>query len=270
MFKRKHFIIYLSIFLLCLLSLSTTAQQLAPNSLTNPTGASTPLIQTGQNDLSINLSLEGQSFTKAVNIFLLLTFLSLLPSFIMMMTSFTRIVIVLTFLKQALGTQNAPSTKIVSGLALFLTIFIMEPVYQNIYDNAIIPYSKKEISQTVAIDKAVVPLKKFMLRQTRDNDLLMFMDLAKIKTVEKPEDLSLKVVIPAFLISELKTSFQMGFLIYLPFLVIDLVIATLLMSMGMMMLPPAMISLPFKLLLFIMVDGWSLLTFSMVSSFSTG
>lgn len=271
MFKRKHLFILLALAFVCLISSSAIAQQVTPVTPTAPTPPNTtPLIQTGQDDLSINLSLEGQNFTKAVNIFLLLTFLSLLPSFIMMMTSFTRIVIVLTFLKQALGTQNAPSAKIVSGLALFLTIFIMEPVYQEVYDNAIIPYSKKEITQNVAMERGAAPIKKFMLRQTRDNDLLMFMDLAKIESVEKPEALPLKVVIPAFLISELKTAFQMGFLIYLPFLVIDMVIATLLMSMGMMMLPPAMISLPFKLLLFIMVDGWSLLTFSMVSSFSTG
>ena len=265
MFKRKHLLILLGLTLLCVLSSTALAQQVAP---TPP--ATAPLVQTGQDDISINLSLEGQNFTKAVNIFLLLTFLSLLPSFIMMMTSFTRIVIVLTFLKQALGTQNAPSAKIVSGLALFLTIFIMEPVYQEVYDKAIIPYSNKEISQSVAMERGAAPIKQFMLRQTRDNDLLMFMDLGKIKSVDSPENLPLKVVIPAFLISELKTAFQMGFLIYLPFLVIDMVIATLLMSMGMMMLPPAMISLPFKLLLFIMVDGWSLLTFSMVSSFSTG
>ena len=218
-------------------------------------------------DLGVKVDLEGGNFSKAVNILLLLTMLSLVPSFIMMMTSYTRIVIVLNFLKQAMGTQQAPSNKVVSSLALFLSIFIMYPVYTNIYKDAITPYSEKKISDKEAINKGIKHIKVFMLRQTRDSDLLMFMDLAKQDPVETPEELSMHIVIPAFLISELKTAFQMGFLIYLPFLVIDLVIATLLMSMGMMMLPPVMISLPFKLLLFIMVDGWAMLIYSLVSSF---
>ena len=185
----------------------------------------------------------------------------------MMMTSFTRIVIVLNFLKQAMGTHTAPSAKIISALALFLSIFIMYPVYEKVYSEAVIPFSNNEISEEEAIDRGIVHIKKFMLRQTRENDLLMFMDLAKQAPVESPEDLSMRIVIPAFLISELKTAFQMGFLIYLPFLVIDLVIATILMAMGMMMLPPVMISLPFKLLLFILVDGWGLLIYNLVGSF---
>jgi flagellar biosynthesis protein FliP len=218
-------------------------------------------------DIGINVSLEGGNFSKAVNILLLMTMLSLVPSFIMMMTSFTRIVIVLNFLKQAMGTQQTPSPKIVTSLALFLSIFIMYPVYTQIYDDAITPYTEKKINQDVAMERGITHIKKFMLKQTRDADLLMFMDLAKQEAVESPEELSLRIVIPAFLISELKTAFQMGFLIYLPFLVIDLVIATMLMAMGMMMLPPVMISLPFKLLLFILVDGWGLLIYNLVASF---
>ena len=217
--------------------------------------------------IGINLSLEGNSFSKAVNILLLMTMLSLVPSFIMMMTSFTRIVIVLNFLKQALGTQSAPSAKVVSALALFLSIFIMYPVYDRVYNEAVIPFSNNEIKEEQAIEIGIKHIKDFMLRQTRENDLLMFMDLAKHEPVDSPEDLSMRIVIPAFLISELKTAFQMGFLIYLPFLVIDLVIATMLMAMGMMMLPPVMISLPFKLLLFILVDGWGLLIYNLVGSF---
>ncbi len=217
--------------------------------------------------IGVNLSLEGSSFSKAVNILLLMTMLSLVPSFIMMMTSFTRIVIVLNFLKQAMGTQSAPSAKVVSALALFLSIFIMYPIYDKVYNEAVIPYSNNEIKEDEAIKIGIKHIKGFMLRQTRENDLLMFMDLAKHEPVDSPEDLSMRIVIPAFLISELKTAFQMGFLIYLPFLVIDLVIATILMAMGMMMLPPVMISLPFKLLLFILVDGWGLLIYNLVGSF---
>lgn len=217
--------------------------------------------------IGVNLSLEGSSFSKAVNILLLMTMLSLVPSFIMMMTSFTRIVIVLNFLKQAMGTQSAPSAKVVSALALFLSIFIMYPIYDKVYNEAVIPFSKNEIKEEEAIKIGVKHIKSFMLRQTRESDLLMFMDLAKQAPVNSPEELSMRIVIPAFLISELKTAFQMGFLIYLPFLVIDLVIATILMAMGMMMLPPVMISLPFKLLLFILVDGWGLLIYNLVGSF---
>ncbi|MCH2205619.1 MAG: flagellar type III secretion system pore protein FliP [Lentisphaerales bacterium] len=221
----------------------------------------------GQNDIGIKFSLEGQSFSKAVNIFLLLTMLSIVPSLIMMMTSFTRIVIVLNFLKQAMGTQSVPSPKIVSSLALFLSVFIMYPVYNQVYNDAIIPFSNEELSEKEAIEKGIGHVKDFMLNQTRDSDLIMFMDLAGQDPVKSAKELSLRIIIPAFMISELKTAFQMGFLIYLPFLVIDLVIATLLMAMGMMMLPPVMISLPFKLLLFILVDGWGLLIYSLVSSF---
>lgn len=218
--------------------------------------------------VNFKLSLEGGSFSKAINILLLMTALSLVPSAVMMMTSFTRIMIVLSFLKQALGAQSAPSAKVIAALALFLTLFIMQPVWVKIYHEAIVPYSEKKLDEKAALDRGVVPLKEFMLRQTRESSLLLFMDLANMEPVESPESLPMTIVIPAFMISELKTAFQMGFLIYLPFLLIDIVVSTCLMSMGMMMLPPMMISLPFKLLLFIIIDGWGLLIRSLVSSFS--
>ncbi len=218
-------------------------------------------------EVMFKLSLEGGSFSKAVNIFLLLTMLSLLPSAVLLMTSFTRIVIVFGFLKQAIGTAQAPSARVIAGLALFLTIFIMQPVWTEVYNDAVVPYSEGKIDQKAAMGKAVTPLKIFMLKQTRESSLLMFMDLANMEPVESPEDLPMTVVMPSFIVSELRTAFQMGFLIYLPFLIIDIVISTVLMSMGMMMLPPTMISLPFKLLLFILVDGWDITVKSLVASF---
>jgi len=220
------------------------------------------------NEVAFKLNLEsGGGFTKAVNILLFMTLLSLVPSAVMLMTSFTRILIVMGFLRQALSTQNAPSPRVTAALALFLTIFIMQPVWTEVYETAIVPYSEKQIEDKEAFDRATVPLKNFMLKQTRESSLLLFMDLAGMEPVESANDLPMTVIIPSFIISELKTAFQMGFLIYLPFLLIDIVISTVLMSMGMMMLPPMMISMPFKLLLFIIVDGWSLVVRSMVSSF---
>ncbi len=219
-------------------------------------------------NVSLNLSVNGGGdFTKAVNILLLMTALSLAPAAVMMMTSFTRIVIVLSFLRQALGAQNVPSARITSALALFLTLFIMQPVWTEIYTKAVEPFSKQQISEKVAFDNAVRPLKEFMLRQTRETSLLLFMEMSNMEPVDDPEKLPMTVVIPAFMLSELKTAFQIGFLIYLPFLLVDAVVATALMSMGMMMLPPTMISMPFKLLLFIVVDGWTLMVRSLVDSF---
>ncbi len=221
-------------------------------------------------EVGIKVSLEGESFGKAINIFILMTILSLVPSIIMMMTSFTRILIVLSFLKKAMGTMQTPSAKIVAALSLFLTIFIMQPVWTKIYEESIEPYSKEEISSEEAINKAVDPIKEFMLRQTRDSSLLLFIELSEtnLEDIKTEQDLPMTVIVPAFMISELKTAFQMGFLIYLPFLLIDIVVATTLMSMGMMMLPPMMISMPFKLLLFILVDGWGLVIKSLVNSFA--
>lgn len=220
--------------------------------------------------LDIGTSDNPKDVSSSIQILLLLTVLSLAPSILMMMTSFTRIVIILSFLRNALGTQQMPPNQVLIGLALFLTLFIMAPVGKEINDNAYGPYSKGEITQQAAIDKSSAIIKNFMYKYIYEKDLALFVSLSGGKTpVKKAElsNLSLTVVIPAFLISELKTAFQIGFLIYLPFLVIDMVVSSTLMSMGMMMLPPVMISLPFKILLFIMVDGWNLLTKTIVNSF---
>lgn len=219
-------------------------------------------------EVGLKVSLHGENFSRAVSVFLLITALSLAPAFIMMMTSFTRIVVVLSFLKKAIGTQQAPSGKIVSALALFLTFFIMEPVWIRVRTESIVPFSQNEITEEIALNRACEPLKEFMLRQTRENTLLTFMEMGNIPPVQNPQQLPMRVVIPSFMVSELQTAFQMGFLIYLPFLVIDAVVATFLMSMGMMMLPPMMVSLPFKLLLFTMVDGWRLVVRALVTSFT--
>ena len=229
-------------------------------------------IKAGPGEVTLKLGLEGESFSKAVNVFLMLTLLSLAPGIIILMTSFTRIVIVLSFFRQALGAQQIPSGRIINGLALFLTLFIMQPTWQRISDEAIKPYTDKQITQQQAIDRAIVPVKDFMLNQMlkgeREDELLLFMDLAKHPEVEDPHELPMRIIIPAFILSELKIAFQMGFLVFLPFLVIDMVVSTVLMSLGMMMLPPAMVSLPMKLLLFILVDGWTLLVSGIVNSFN--
>ncbi len=197
----------------------------------------------------------------------LLTVLSLAPSIIIMLTSFTRIVIVLNFLKQAMGTQNAPPNQVVMGLALFLTFFIMQPTINAINENALQPYLNKEIDYKVAIDEAVGPLKNFMLRQTSEKELALFLRISKTENPSSIADIGMPVLIPAFILSELKTAFIIGFLLYIPFLVIDMVVASVLMSMGMMMLPPVMISMPFKLILFVMVDGWHIVVRQVVLSF---
>lgn len=202
----------------------------------------------------------------SLQIVLLLTVLTLAPSILIMMTSFTRIVIVLSFLRNALGLQQMPPNQVLIGLALFLTLFIMAPVGQDINNNAIKPYTEGKITQQEAYQNAIKPLKNFMLKQTRQNDLNLFVSLAKIK-VNNPEDLPMRVVIPSFIISELKTAFEIGFIIYIPFLIIDIIVASVLMSMGMFMLPPVLISLPFKVLLFILVDGWNLVVKSLILGF---
>ncbi|MGO0121707.1 flagellar type III secretion system pore protein FliP [Desulfothermobacter acidiphilus] len=202
-----------------------------------------------------------------VKILLLLTILSLVPAILILMTSFTRIVIVLSLLRNALGTHQAPPNQVLVGLALFLTVFIMAPVYERINREAIQPYLANQITRQEAEVRGLAPVKEFMLRQVREKDLALFVNLAHIPQPVDREAIPLRVLIPAFLISELKTAFAMGFLLYLPFLVIDMVVASVLMSMGMFMLPPVMISLPFKLLLFVLVDGWYLVVKSLVESF---
>ncbi len=222
---------------------------------------------------NVSLTLGGgqsgpQGVSTAIQIVLLLTVISMAPAILLMMTSFTRIIIVFSLLRQALGVQQAPPNQVLIGLALFLTFFIMSPALQKINENALKPYTAGTIGQEAAFANAIDPLRSFMLKNTREKDVELFVKLSRSAQPEKKEDISTIVLIPAFVTSELKTAFQIGFLIYLPFLVIDMVVASVLMSMGMMMLPPVMISLPFKLMLFVLVDGWYLLVGSLVQSFN--
>jgi flagellar biosynthesis protein FliP len=203
----------------------------------------------------------------AVEILLLMTLLSLAPALLIMATSFTRIIVILHFIRQALGTQQLPPNQLLIGLALFLTFFIMRPTLNDMNAEALQPYLAREITQQEALVKAQVPFKAFMLRQARTEDLALFVRLSGISRPKSIDDLPLTVVLPAFMISELRVGFQVGFLVYLPFLIIDMVVASVLMSMGMMMLPPIMISLPFKVLLFVLVDGWNLIVRTMVEGF---
>jgi flagellar biosynthetic protein FliP len=203
----------------------------------------------------------------SLEVLLVLTVLTLAPAILILTTSFTRIVIVLGFLRQALATQQIPSNQVLLGLALFLTFFTMSPTFTVMNNEALQPYLNNKISQSVAIDKGLKPLREFMFRQTREKDLALFVYLSKSPRPATPDDVPTMVLIPAYIISELKTGFEMGFIIYIPFLIIDMVVASTLMSMGMLMLPPVTISLPFKILLFIMIDGWHLIARSLVTSF---
>ncbi|MBS5786956.1 flagellar type III secretion system pore protein FliP [Clostridioides mangenotii] len=215
-----------------------------------------------------NLIADNAQYTPMMQLFIFMTILMFLPSLIFMMTCFVRLVISLSFLKSALGASQAIPSQVLAGLAIVLTIFIMRPVIDDINKNAIQPYKKEEITLEVALNKAEKPIRKFMLNQTRQKDLELFVEQADLKDKKLTRDnIPLSVVLPAFVTSELKTAFQIGFLIYIPFLIIDLVVASVLMSMGMFMLPPAMVSLPFKLLLFVMVDGWNLVIKSLIMGF---
>jgi flagellar biosynthesis protein FliP len=222
----------------------------------------------GAQPSSVELNVDGVGAVSApLQIVLLLTLLSFVPAVLVTMTSFTRIVIVFHFLRQALGTQEMPPNQILIGLALFLTVFIMAPVGAQVNELAIEPAVAGRITVTEALERAAPPMREFMLRQTRERDLALFVELGKLPRPATPDDLPMRVVIPAFAISEMKTGFQMGFFLFIPFLLIDLIVATTLLSMGMMQLPPAMISLPFKLMLFVMIDGWNLVVGSVVRSF---
>lgn len=218
-------------------------------------------------DLQVRPTDDPEQVVDSVKLLVLLTLLSLVPAFLLTMTSFTRIIIVLSLLRSALGISQTPPNQVLIGLALFLTIFIMSPVYSQINRQAIQPYLANELTQEEAWERAAAPVRDFMLKQTREKDLKLFIELSNTPRPKNKEDVPLSVLVPAFVISELKTAFQMGFLIYVPFLVIDMVVASTLMSMGMFMLPPVIISLPFKLLLFVMVDGWHLVVKSLVESF---
>lgn len=224
---------------------------------------------------SLLQQIVGVDASQPLEIIILLTLIALLPSMLIMMTCFARIVIVLGFLRSAMQTQNTPPNIVLTGLALFLTIFIMAPVFSEINEIAYQPYANEEITTEEALERASVPLKKFMLKQTTNDDLQFFVDLSKTEVPEggmtdeyKENELSLTVIIPSFMIGELKRAFQMGFMIFLPFLIIDIVVGSTLMSMGMMMLPPAMISMPFKILVFVLADGWNLMIGSIVSSYN--
>jgi flagellar biosynthesis protein FliP len=211
----------------------------------------------------------GQSYSLTLQLLLLMTAVTLLPSIVLMMTAFTRIVIVLGILRQALGAGQSPPNQVLIGLSLFLTFFVMSPVIDRINVDAVQPYMAGSIQTTEALTRGAVPLKQFMLKQTRESDIASFVRISGGKGFEKPEDVPMSILVPAFATSELKTAFQIGFLLFIPFVIIDLVVASVLMSMGMMMLSPMLISLPFKIMLFVLIDGWALVMGTLASSFNT-
>ena len=217
--------------------------------------------------MSSSQTAAGTAYTLPIQTLLFMTAIGFIPSVLLMMTSFTRIIIVLSLLRQALGTMQSPPNQVIVGLSLFLTMFIMAPTFDKIYSTAYQPFSEQKMTFNEALDKGAIPLKDFMLKQTRQKDLAFFIEVSGAKAPEGPEDVSLRVLVPAFVTSELKTAFQIGFLVIIPFLIIDLVIASILMAMGMMMVSPVIISLPFKIMLFVLVDGWTLLMGSLVQSF---
>lgn len=226
-----------------------------------------PGISLSDNGITIQSTDDPQEISNSIKLLLLLTVLSVLPSILIMMTSFTRIVIVFSFLRNSMGTQQIPPNQVIIGLALFLTFFIMTPVLSDLNQNALEPFSNNEITLEEAMDRSSETMKDFMLDFTREKDLALFAGIARVQPTGNLTDLPLSVVVPAFMISELNTAFRMGFMLYIPFLVIDMVVASTLMAMGMMMLPPSMISMPFKILLFLLVDGWNLLTETIIKSF---
>jgi flagellar biosynthesis protein FliP len=255
--KNKKFLIIFLPVLLIGITLIFSASVFAAQSFSLP-------------NISLNMSgggTEPEKVSTLIQLLILLTILSLGPAILLMVTSFTRIVIVLSLLRHALGTQTMPPNQVIIGLSLFLTFFIMAPVFNRVNDEALKPYYEERITGEQAFEKAAIPIKTFMLKQVREKDLALFIKIANENRPAKKEDVSLTTLIPAFAISELKTAFQIGFMIYLPFLILDMVVASVLLSMGMMMLPPIMVSLPFKLLLFVLVDGWNLIVGSLVQSF---
>lgn len=219
---------------------------------------------------SQNTSNTSNPVAAGLELVFLLTLVSLLPTILIVMTSFTRIVIVLSFVRTAIGVPQLPPNQVLIGLSLFLTVFVMAPTWQAINRDALQPYLRGEIDQRIALDRGLQPLRDFMFRQTRERDIALFMNLGNLPRPRNPEDVPTWVLVPAFILSELKTAFTMGFVLFIPFLVIDLIVSSTLMAMGMILVPPVVISLPFKLLLFVMVDGWDLLVRSLVTSFGTG
>ena len=245
------------------LGMSLSAVFLAPeNSAAAAPQTAAPFISIGMDQTQ-----EPGKMAVVLQIFLLMTILSLAPAILIMLTSFTRVVIVLSLLRRALGTMQMPPNQVIIGLALFLTFFIMTPIWQQINQTALQPYLADKLDQQQALQKAAEPLRGFMFKQTREKDLALFVDIAKIERPKDVNDIPISVLIPSFIISEVKTAFQIGLLLYVPFLIIDMVVASVLLSMGMMMLPPIMVSLPFKLMLFVLADGWYLLVGSLVKGF---
>ena len=228
--------------------------------------------ETGFGFPALNVSSNGNTteYSFPLQILLLMTGLTVLPSLVLGMTSFTRIIIVMSILRQALGTQQTPPNQVLIAISLFLTFFIMAPTFTKVYDNAALPYMDKTIPADIALETASSEMKKFMVKNTRKSDLIMFSELAGLEKFDQVSDIPFRIALPAFMTSELKTAFQIGFLLFLPFLVIDMVISSILMSLGMMMLSPMLVALPFKLLLFVLVDGWSMTVGSLVSTFAAG
>ena len=257
--------------LLLALLLAPTLTFAAPQAVPPPAAPALPMPASGNAGgipaLTVKNVPGGQNWTLSLQVLALMTVLTLLPAALLMMTCFTRIIIVLGFLRQALGTQSTPPNQVLLGLALFLTLFVMSPVFNQAYSDGVKPYMDNQLSAEQALPAAIAPFKRFMLDQTRDADLQLFTQLAKEKPYASKDAVPLRVAMPAFLTSELKTAFQMGFLLFIPFLIIDLVVASVLMSMGMMMVSPMIISLPFKIMLFVLVDGWTLLIGTLAGSF---
>lgn len=252
MIKKNVLMLLLTIVLLFIISSSVAAEPAFP----------VPSI-----DLNIKAAETPKEVALSLQVLFILTILSLAPALLIMVTSFTRIIIVLSFTRSAVGTQQMPPNQALIGLALFLTFFIMSPVIAEVNETAIQPYMKQEIEQEVAIKRVLEPVRRFMFKYTREKDLALFLKLGQVENTLKLDDIPTTSLIPAFIISEMKTAFEMGFFLYIPFLIIDMVVASTLMSMGMMMLPPVMISLPFKILLFVMVDGWNLIIKSLLLGF---
>lgn len=244
----------------CVLFLIMAALWLSEKSLVLAQQGNSPSIQ-------VTFGNEGDSLSLPVRILVLMTLLVFLPAMLMSMTAFTRIVVVAHFLRQALGTQSTPSNQILIGLSLFLTFFVMGPVWDQVQKEALSPYQGGQLSEEQALDKAIVPLREFMLKQVREVDLALFVRISHTERPRNVGDIPLRVIVPAFMISELKTAFQIGFVLFLPFLVIDMVISSVLLSMGMLQLPPVVVSTPLKILLFVLVDGWGLVIGSLVESF---
>ena len=261
--RSRRFLVQLALAAALLTLLIVPAQAQAPA----PGGAGGGTIFPSVN-IGVGQSQNPEDISITLQLLFLMTILSLAPSILIMMTSFTRIVVVFHFLRQALGTQGMPSNQLLVGLALFLTFYIMGPVWKEINDNALQPYLRHEITQAEGFDRALLPMRTFMFNQVREKDLKLFVFMSKIDKPANTNEIPTLVLVPAFIVSELRTAFTIGFLLYLPFIMIDMIVSSVLLSMGMMMLPPIIISLPFKVLLFVMVDGWYLLVSSVMRSFN--